>query len=569
MALDPTLITNAMQGWQAPQSFDPLSQIAKIQALKNGFVQSQVQQQALQSGALELQERQKAIQEQDALNAVFKSAYMTDPNTGAVTLDENKLYPGLAQAGLGAKIPGIQTAITASKKNAVEFQKADTDAKTAKANYLGQEVLDIADSGYDPGTFTAKIASAVQHGALTQADAAQALRQFQQNPTTDGVKAIVGPMLSHSPVVQDLLDKRKTAQAAADRGTAAIQGADLAKEKERVVKVTTALQAAAAAQTPDQLEAARSAAIAAKATPDELKRIPMALDTAAQAALRRSLLTAEQQTTADQAALNAKNTEADRKVTQAQNAKRIAFEQQNASINAKKFAMEFGGDAVKGWAKQVQDNPDTANTVPPPLRTAVMQAFTANTGLPYPKPLTGTAVDQERASRNALDAVAQVKAALADPAIQSRIGPILGRLGSAEQTAGTAIGLTPEQEAKAQQLRTNMRYLVFQEGKALMGGRMPAQLMTQLEQSSPNVAMDAGTLNGALAGVTDAAGRNLDQTFKQRYGENAARPKPAAAAPAAVPADVKAALANQPPGVHKLSDGSKWMKAADGSITPQ
>lgn len=36
-----------------------------------------------------------------------------------------------------------------------------------------------------------------------------------------------------------------------------------------------------------------------------------------------------------------------------------------------------------------------------------------------------------------------------------------------------------------------------------------------------------------------------------------------------VPANVSKALANTGPGIHKLSDGSSWMKAADGTITKQ
>jgi hypothetical protein len=41
-------------------------------------------------------------------------------------------------------------------------------------------------------------------------------------------------------------------------------------------------------------------------------------------------------------------------------------------------------------------------------------------------------------------------------------------------------------------------------------------------------------LQGAMAGVSDASNRNLDQTYKQRFGENAARPD-STAAPAARP----------------------------------
>lgn len=54
----------------------------------------------------------------------------------------------------------------------------------------------------------------------------------------------------------------------------------------------------------------------------------------------------------------------------------------------------------------------------------------------------------------------------------------------------------------------------------------------------------------------------LDNVVKQPAGNSA----PAASA---VPANVAKALTNVGPGIHKLSDGSSWMKAADGSITKQ
>lgn len=189
-----------------------------------------------------------------------------------------------------------------------------------------------------------------------------------------------------------------------------------------------------------------------------------------------------------------------------------------ASIDAKKFAAEFGGDAVKGWAASIKDNPDAAASVPAALRTSVQQQFTKDTGLPFPKPLAGGAVDQERAARNAMSAIKEINEDLQDPEIQKRVGTILGRLGNAEQTVGGAVGLTPDQEAKAQRLRTNMRYMVFQEGKALLGGRLPQKLMDELQSSSPNTKMDAGTLRGAMSGVQDGALRALDTADQQRFG---------------------------------------------------
>lgn len=524
MAIDPSLITDTMARWQAPAAvqFDPLAQFAKIQALKSGIQEQQL-------GALKLQEAQQAFQDQQTMNDIYKSAYAPDPTTGQLKLNEDALYSNMAARGLGAKIPATQKAIMDSNKSAADLKKAQADANEAAQNYLGEQVLDIKDSGYDPTTFTAKIAAAVEHGALPAPAAATMIQQFQQNPTSAGVKALIDPLLT-APKVQDILGKRATAKkdiaqagsadVTAQKGQAELPGIQADTARKLAQQDATALEAAFTRGGPDAFKAAVAA------LPPERARVFDGVQNVQD--IRARAMSAEQLTQADQAALNARNLEADRKVTQAQAAARLAVEQQNAGINAKKFAMDYGGDAVQGWAKQVEQNPDTANQVPPGLRTPVMQQFTTNTGLPFPKPLAGTAIDQERASRNALDAVAQIKDAIADPDIQKRLGAILGRLGNAEQTVGTAVGLTPAQEAKAQQLRTNMRYLVFQEGKALLGGRMPQQLMESLEQSSPSVKMDAGTMSGALAGVTDAANRNLDQTYKQRFGENAARPRAAA-----------------------------------------
>jgi hypothetical protein len=541
MPIDPSLITDTMARWQVPQIAipDPLAAYSKLQTLKSGIVQQQIQQQQLQTGRLELQQKQKAIADQEALDNAFKTG-MTPDADGNLTLSPT-ILSNLAAGGHGSAIPGLTKTFADANEATAKLKKTQMEQKTATDDYVASHLQVIADGKYNPALATATIGKAVRDGVLPAPQAAQIASQIQQNPTPEGVQAIIDPLLAQSLKMREQRTKEQTAGAAVTRAGAAQSEAETATEKERVAKVNTALQAAGAATDQPSLEAARAAAIAAKATPEEAGRIPLKWSPENMAAFNRAQMTAEQRATQDRETARDVATEADRKVTQAQNARRIAIEGQNAGINAQKFAMEFGGDAVKGWAKQIADNPDTANQVPPALRTPVMQAYTAATGQPFPKPLTGTAVDQERAARNSLDAVAQIKEALSDPEIQKRVGPILGRLGNAEQTAGTALGLTPAQEAKAQQLRTNMRYLVFQEGKAMLGGRMPAQLFQQLEQSSPNVAMDAGTLNGALAGVSDGANRVLDQTHKQRFGENAVRPgSTAAPAPAAGRITVKA-----------------------------
>ena len=63
-----------------------------------------------------------------------------------------------------------------------------------------------------------------------------------------------------------------------------------------------------------------------------------------------------------------------------------------------------------------------------------------------------------------------------------------------------------------------MKYFVFQEGKAVLGGRLPQQLMKSLEESSANVNMKPDMLQGALAGAKGNAEGVMDNVDKQRFG---------------------------------------------------
>jgi hypothetical protein len=180
--------------------------------------------------------------------------------------------------------------------------------------------------------------------------------------------------------------------------------------------------------------------------------------------------------------------------------------------------MKYGPGTTEYWAQQLQDNPDSIKEMPPELRSSVGQMFKNKTGLPLPTALSNTGQTQETAARNALDGVSFIRQALQNPEIRKQVGPILGRLGDAEQAYGSAVGLSPEAAKLAQELRTRMRYFVFQEGKAVLGGRLPQQLMGEMEKSSANVHMDPSMLEGALSGAEGNANSILDNNDRQRFG---------------------------------------------------
>lgn len=235
--------------------------------------------------------------------------------------------------------------------------------------------------------------------------------------------------------------------------------------------------------------------------------------------------------------------------------------------------MKYGPGTSDYWVQQLQQNPDSVKELPAELRSSVGKKFTSVTGLPLPTPANAQAQQTETAARNALDGASFIQEALKNPEIRANLGPIMGRLGSAEQALGSAPNLSPEAAQLAQELRTRMRYFVFQEGKAILGGRLPQQLMQQLESSSANPHMDPDVLTGALNGAIGNAKTVMDNVDASRFGgqmrPSSMRHLPHVETSGTVPPEVKSVLEKAPPGIHKLSDGSTWVKGADGSIKAQ
>src|SRR5215831_5746737 len=100
--------------------------------------------------------------------------------------------------------------------------------------------------------------------------------------------------------------------------------------------------------------------------------------------------------------------------------------------------IEYGADTVPFWVQQIKENPDSISLMPDKLRSTVGVAFNKQYGLPLPKPLEGQGKAQETAARIAQDNIAYVRNVLNNPEIAKQIGPILGRLGEAEQATGAA-----------------------------------------------------------------------------------------------------------------------------------
>jgi hypothetical protein len=492
--------------------------------LRSAVQDAQIGAQKIQENALDLQQKQIDMKDQ----ATMRQAYMESGGDMA-KYQQRAMQLGVspkAMVGIQQQLLDIQDKHAKLNETQLKNEAATTQAMGSAANSL----LALPDEASRVPQWAAARQQMITAGKAQAADVPV------EYPGENWLMMHRNFAVSSEQAIENAF-KDRTAKAAEESAAARKLTADTGAAKDARLapgEVADANQKQAAALAP-QLEAALK-----RGGPDAVAEL---LDQTPHGVAKRftgaskpgDFLAAA--LTPDQAVTTAETAKRDA-TSERQGNQRIAIEGQNASINAKKFSMEFGGDAVKGWAKQVAENPDSANQVPAALRTPVSQAFTASTGLPFPKPLSGPAVDQERAAHNALKAVAQITDALQDPEIQSRRGAVLGRIGNAEQDIGATVGLSASAATKAAELRSNLRYLFTQELKANIGGRPPVELAKALESVSPNITLSDPLMQGSLNGVKDAALRTLDSTDEQRFGSGKTRSREdRGLAPAAAGAD--------------------------------
>lgn len=93
-------------------------------------------------------------------------------------------------------------------------------------------------------------------------------------------------------------------------------------------------------------------------------------------------------------------------------------------------------------------------------------------------------------------------------------------------------------------------------GKNLTGESIPANILKNMEEVNRS--------------ISDSAAKNYDTklgSINQNYHSNFKPAVKAAASGGAVPDAVKNVLKSAGPGIHTLSDGTKWMVAADGTVS--
>jgi hypothetical protein len=340
MPIDPSLITDVMSRWQGPPPADPLAQFGKLQALRSGVLQQQAAAQNLQTGAVELQQRQEAMAQQKAIDDAFQGG-MTRDADGSVSLTPAVLN-SLAAAGHGSAIPGLTETFAKANKATLDLKEAKTKVATATDDYVASHLATIADSKYDPTLAQATIAKAAQDGVLPAPQAQQLSAQIQQNPTPDGVKALIDPLLSQSPAYQKLLDSRKTATGAAQRGEAAAAQADIAQTKLQDERDQKWKNAVAAAGSQDELDALRAQAKAQGISPAAIGGTPPVWSQQAMQQYGNSLLTPEQRATGTRADATAKALAGNRAAELAQGAQRLSVSRGELALRNQEYQQKYG-----------------------------------------------------------------------------------------------------------------------------------------------------------------------------------------------------------------------------------
>lgn len=529
MALDPSISL----GYRPPQvNIDvpsPIHQMGQLLTLRQMMEAGQQRQ-------LEMQQTQQAIQQNAAK---FAQAQRDQGIYQQANIDANgdpeKTANLMRQRGASTD------AVFGFEKHAADIRKTvaeATDKELGTHKYTADQVVG--------GVNELKNAPADQYPALYTAARPRlmALDNTLQLPETPVPQAQLGNLVIGHQTFQQVLDAEKA------KRDAAKTEAETEKAKAETAKTTQEtipLRRAAAVQKLEnayrQGQDAYNTALQGLDAADR-PAFPAYADIKDVSQISKGLLTPEQRQTAAQFAIT--SGEAKRHNLSEESTSRL-----NAAVNAGRLQQEkiingikYGPGTTQFWTQQLFDNPDSVKELPPEMKSAVGQAFTQKYGLPLPTALGDTAKSTETSARTALDSVAFIRQALQNPEIRQRIGPIMGRLGEAEQDVGATVGMSPEATQAAQELRTRMRYFLFQEGKAILGGRMPQKLMDELQSASARSTMNEPMIEGALRAAEGSAQNVIQNLDRQRFGGKA---RSAAGAPAA-PAAAAPKTANPNPG---------------------
>lgn len=187
---------------------------------------------------------------------------------------------------------------------------------------------------------------------------------------------------------------------------------------------------------------------------------------------------------------------------------------------------EYSKAAVNEVIHQVFENPgaepNKTYRTRPDYRQ-IQMAYNKRYGLPFPNDLTGMELTARDAADKTLGYVNTAVRLINDPDVAKSVGRIWGTVGTFEQWIKSPIfgRLDPVAAQKAQELRTALNYLFFQEGTVVTrAGRVSDKTLEILGHTAPKTTQDLNFFKGSLQGIKDTIDIIADETFKERFNQN-------------------------------------------------
>jgi len=273
------------------------------------------------AGALTLQEKLKDIADEDTVKQMYAQA-----SSGGAEPSDADIISKMGSRGLGI----IKNRNDARKAHA-DLQKSIGEAGTAKADYLGHMAAGVAQMGNTPEA----LASALQHIANDYPEEAKSMAA--QMPTSpEEIAKLTDRMIAESPAQRKIRAEEETAKAR-------MKGADTGEKK--LGLETPGLIAGGQEKQVDAIGKSAQAALGQYQTVNDqdaheawFNRLPAPVaerlgatskfDPANKDKFNRAMMTAEQRVQADQAAENAKSTNAFREAELKNAAARLGLERE-------------------------------------------------------------------------------------------------------------------------------------------------------------------------------------------------------------------------------------------------
>ncbi len=254
--------------------------------------------------------------------------------------------------------------------------------------------------------------------------------------------------------------------------------------------------------------------------------------------------TANEQVTTGQTAANAVETSRHNRADEAQAGRRTSIEQSRADLESKKYEAEYGAGS----------DPRLAGVTPGERKPAVAEQ---------------AKVEQAHAKESSLNADVDqlIQAAKAGGPGSQEAGAQLGRMLTGELNGTIGMRrMNPADAAAAAQPGSSFQNLMGRLSRVASGGApMTPEVLADVEKFNQSLKSnaDARRMRG-LEGVDTSYRSHFSQAAKSAAPQTQAQP-----AAAAVPENVSKALKGTGPGIHTLSDGSRWMVDASGKVTKQ